>query len=160
MGCKVSAYWDVGQFSGKFLVADPNPDDPQLQQILVMNTHFDHVGVAARVESARFCVQKVLPPQSSQIQLSLFSKLKEIAAAEDDLVLLMGDFNCEPGSDPYKVLTATKTEGDDLVLLDTQHNPATTRASTKCGWSNDQSGVIDYIFVGNRYAATFSPKSL
>ena len=57
------------------------------------NTHFDHLGEQARLESARLLVTRV----------------KEIAGTAP--VIVTGDFNCRESSEPYLVLTdSTSTE--------------------------------------------------
>jgi len=52
------------------------------------NTHFDHVGENARIESARLIIKRI----------------KKMAAEYP--VILTGDINAVPGSEPYKILTA------------------------------------------------------
>ncbi|WP_424013838.1 endonuclease/exonuclease/phosphatase family protein [Halorubrum xinjiangense] len=67
-------------------------------RLLVVNTHFDHVSAHARRESARLLRERV----------------PEIAAAgeggsdETPPVVLVGDLNCTPGSEPHRILV----EGD------------------------------------------------
>jgi endonuclease/exonuclease/phosphatase family metal-dependent hydrolase len=96
------------------------------QKVWIFNTHFDHVGNVARVESAKLILQKI----------------KELNK-ENLPFIVMGDFNLEPDTDPIAVI---KTE-----LLDTRdvskfvfgptgtfnafefHKPVTKR--------------IDYIFI-------------
>lgn len=51
-----------------------------------LNTHLDHVAEQARVEGARLIVQRLA------------------AAGGDAPLLVTGDFNCMPGSEPYRVL--------------------------------------------------------
>ncbi len=55
------------------------------KQFFVFNTHFDHIGEMARLNSMKLIAQKI----------------KEIAGAEP--YVLMGDFNCEPNSPPYAI---------------------------------------------------------
>jgi endonuclease/exonuclease/phosphatase family metal-dependent hydrolase len=55
-------------------------------EFYVFNTHFDHMGVVARLESAKL----------------LRAKVAEIAG--DHPAVLIGDFNCLPGSPPYQWL--------------------------------------------------------
>jgi endonuclease/exonuclease/phosphatase family metal-dependent hydrolase len=57
--------------------------DNEKAEFYIINTHFDHMGVVARLESAKL----------------LRAKAAEIAGAAP--VLLIGDFNCLPGSPPY-----------------------------------------------------------
>lgn len=55
--------------------------------IYVFNTHFDHVGELARIESAKLIVSKI-----------------EKLAGINTKVILMGDFNCEPNGKAIEVL--------------------------------------------------------
>ncbi len=56
-------------------------------EFFVFNTHFDHLGLVARLESAKL----------------LRAKVAEIAG--DHPAIVIGDFNCLPGSPPYLWLT-------------------------------------------------------
>ncbi|EMA70966.1 endonuclease/exonuclease/phosphatase family protein [Halorubrum distributum] len=98
-------------------------------ELLVVNTHFDHVSAHARRESARLLRERV----------------PEIAAADEDdagetpPVLLVGDLNCTPGSEPHRILVGDEsvardgaTTGDALALRDAaadadlRHGPETS----------------------------------
>jgi len=97
------------------------------------NTHFDHVGALARANSATLLLKKIG------------------AIAADNPTILTGDFNAEPGSQPYKTLTAT--------LSDTSET-AKNRAGgvvTCPGFQVGRSGgvKIDYIFASKH----LTPKS-
>jgi len=99
-------------------------DDP----LLVVNTHFDHVSARARRESARL----------------LRDRLPEVATASetesDEAIptVLVGDFNCTPGSEPHRILvgddenTTGPADGDGLALRDAaaaadlRHGPETS----------------------------------
>ncbi len=54
--------------------------------LVFFNTHFDHMGTTARLESARLLRRQI-------------SKL-----ANDNPVIVTGDFNCDDGSPPYQAL--------------------------------------------------------
>lgn len=56
---------------------------------LHLNTHLDHVSALARYRSAGLILREI-------------AKLRGNAAAQDLPVLLTGDFNCSPGSRPYR----------------------------------------------------------
>jgi endonuclease/exonuclease/phosphatase family metal-dependent hydrolase len=59
-----------------------------------INTHFDHAGAKARLESSKLLlnhVQKLKSSSSSNVK-----------------VFLSGDFNCEESDEPYKLLTGGK----------------------------------------------------
>ncbi|MGV3486274.1 MAG: endonuclease/exonuclease/phosphatase family protein [Planctomycetaceae bacterium] len=62
-------------------------------ELVFFNTHFDHKGVVARVESARLLREKV----------------DEIGNGTP--VVVTGDFNAAEGSDPYKTLFARAADG-------------------------------------------------
>jgi len=68
------------------------------QRFFVFNTHFDHVGVTARENSADLIIKKI----------------KEINV--DNLpVVLMGDFNSEPDDAPIKTILKDLTDGSTLA---------------------------------------------
>ncbi|WP_436903333.1 endonuclease/exonuclease/phosphatase family protein [Halovenus halobia] len=64
------------------------------QRLTVCNTHFDHVGQQARLESVRVLRERV------------------DAAPPDRPVVVLGDFNAKPGSAPYEKLTGSDFERD------------------------------------------------
>ena len=95
------------------------------------NTHFDHMGVTARHESAKL----------------ILIKIREIAG--QDPVILTGDFNCSDTDTPYQVITTNPdyTLSDAMVDSKTKHHgPATTFAG-----NFRISGLIDhridFIFI-------------
>ncbi|WP_418283731.1 endonuclease/exonuclease/phosphatase family protein [Halorubrum sp. DTA46] len=72
------------------------------QELLVVNTHFDHVSARARRESARLLRER-LP------------KLADGATGESNPplpVVLVGDFNCTSGSEPHRILLGDDPEAD------------------------------------------------
>lgn len=69
------------------------------QEFYMLNTHFDHVGEKARLESARL-IKKWLR------QNVLSSNLP---------VIITGDFNCTPEEEPYRLLTQPDLDGPALV---------------------------------------------
>lgn len=70
------------------------------KRILVLNTHFAHNSENARLLSARL----------------IRDRLKELATPEIPVVV-MGDFNCRPGSPPYTVLLEEAGLGDTRATL-------------------------------------------
>lgn len=109
------------------------------QPIVHFNTHFDHLGRRARVESARLLLQKI----------------EEIAGA--DPVVVTGDFNCRETSAPYLLLTGRppfqSPSPAGAALRDTRYDallPAEGPARTFRGLLGIFGlGRIDYIFVKN-----------
>lgn len=104
-------------------------------ELLAVNTHFDHRGVEARLESGRLLVQKI----------------EELASVGGRRlpVVLTGDFNCRPGDAPYLAVTAH--EDASLRLLDAMphsRQPHQGGDSTSNGFRAITPGAkIDYIFV-------------
>jgi len=104
---------------------------------MVFNTHFDHIGVEARRHSAQLIIDKI----------------EELSG--DLPVILCGDFNLPPDSDPVQTLSAKFSDAFRVTEL-----PPHGEVGTWAGFSyDDEKGDrIDYIFVSDnirvlRYAA-------
>ncbi|WP_434520947.1 endonuclease/exonuclease/phosphatase family protein [Halorubrum sp. AS12] len=98
----------------------------------VVNTHFDHVSADARRESARLLRERI--PETAGGS--------ETESDGSTPVVLVGDLNCTPGSDPHRILVGDDPETDgntagipteDRVVLrdaataaDLRHGPATS----------------------------------
>jgi endonuclease/exonuclease/phosphatase family metal-dependent hydrolase len=98
----------------------------------LLNTHLDHVGETARRESARLLLRKVV----------------EIAGP-DGPVVLTGDFNATPDSEPYRILTTG--EGTRRALVDALHASTCPHHGPTSSW-NGFKGIepgrrIDFVFV-------------
>lgn len=99
-----------------------------------LNTHFDHQGVQAQLQSA-------LLLKSAVAQFPVNSK-----------VLLSGDFNVEPDSAPY--LALSKTLQDSAVVANTK---LSKNSGTFNGFGRDPAHAgqtIDFIFVSNNLTVT------
>ncbi|MDH4126242.1 MAG: endonuclease/exonuclease/phosphatase family protein [Gammaproteobacteria bacterium] len=70
------------------------------QKFWVFNTHFDHIGVMAREQSAMLIRAQI-------------ARINE----QDYPVLLMGDFNAEPDSKPIATLTASFEDASTVARL-------------------------------------------
>jgi endonuclease/exonuclease/phosphatase family metal-dependent hydrolase len=92
--------------------------------VFAFNTHFDHAGRLARINSASLIKQKI----------------KEIAG--DGQVILTGDLNSNSQEVPYRVLT---TEAYGYALTDIANG---NEEGTYCGFEVGKNGClrIDYIF--------------
>jgi endonuclease/exonuclease/phosphatase family metal-dependent hydrolase len=105
------------------------------RSLLFANTHFDHRGSQARLESARL----------------LISRLADLAGTGEKTlpVLLSGDFNCTAKQAPYAALTGS--EAGEAKLLDAQfisQQPHTGGDSTSNAFEALRPGAkIDFIFV-------------
>lgn len=71
------------------------PDAPPL---LLLNTHFDHIGQQARLESAKL----------------IRSQVGKLAAGSGSIIVT-GDFNAGEGSDPYRALFETRPDAPPLI---------------------------------------------
>ena len=96
------------------------------------NTHFDHMGVQARAESAKLILKKI----------------KEIAG--DGQVVLTGDFNCGDTEEPYRVITdanaAFHMKDTKAISKNPHHGPDASFAGT-FQISGLIDHMIDFIFV-------------
>jgi len=100
----------------------------------VFNTHFDHIGVLARRNSAKLIREKI----------------NEIANTAP--VILCGDFNCTNQDESYKTLTAKETIGLNLSDAGTlsMAKPYGSRYSYNAFQDSVQQGIIDFIFVSDK----------
>ncbi|MEW4448252.1 endonuclease/exonuclease/phosphatase family protein [Qipengyuania sp. JC766] len=100
------------------------------QQLRVLNTHFDHVGERARAESAR-----------------LIGEWASASIAAGIPVIVMGDLNSAPGSEPYAVISDAQ-----FGLVDTRgaskrapYGPTGTFSGFDIARNAEQ--PIDHVFV-------------
>jgi endonuclease/exonuclease/phosphatase family metal-dependent hydrolase len=97
------------------------------------NTHFDHLGRAARRESA----------------LLLATKIKAIAG--DTPVVVTGDFNSTADDDPFRILTRT-TPPTLVDAMTASREPHHGPTSTWNGFKAIEPGRrIDFVFVNPRF---------
>lgn len=109
------------------VLSDRTSDEP----LWVMNTHFDHQSHRARVESARLLRQQA----------------EQIAAGRK--LVLTGDFNCMPGSQPMQILT--DSEGPGMRYWDSIKQSETEPEGPSGTWNGfreiQEDRRIDFIFV-------------
>lgn len=106
---------------------------PKLQPLMFFNTHFDHRGVQARLESARLLRRRVAE------------------AGKTCRVILTGDFNAGADSEPYRAMFGTEG-GQSAPLVDVfrlQHPVQTGDEGTFSGFkvSATSGPRIDWIGV-------------
>lgn len=99
-------------------------------EYFVFNTHFDHVGEEARMKSARLLVDSI----------------RNIAGLEP--VIITGDLNCGPGSDPLNILSELFT---DSRLVAIEKNSVS--GTTFIGFPADltKGDIIDHIFISTHF---------
>lgn len=108
-------------------------DKAAKRNLLIVNTHFDHVGQVARVESAR------------QIRRWIAAHHKA-----NETVVLMGDFNAPVGSPPYAAIVEPGAGAlrDTLAISRTPHfGPLGTFTGFQIERNDPK--PIDHIFVGD-----------
>ncbi len=99
----------------------------------VFNTHFDHMGVVARRQSALLLVQKV----------------REIAGKLP--VIVLGDFNANPNDEPIQILTDRSNPDSLLDSQDLSSEPHYGPLGTFNGFKEVEGAApIDYIFIKNK----------
>jgi endonuclease/exonuclease/phosphatase family metal-dependent hydrolase len=96
------------------------------------NTHFDHVGVEARANSARLLLEKMA------------------AIAGEHPIVLSGDFNCVPTDAPYRLLTAEGSGFQDALFRSEtpHHGPLSTWSGFR--FPGEPGRRIDFIFVNEQ----------
>lgn len=100
--------------------------------VAFFNTHFDHRGTQAREESARLLLEKV-----------------EAHAAQYPVVVT-GDFNSNPQSIPYQLLTQDHTLRDALTISEVPHVGPHQSFSGFEATSSLPGDRIDYVFVSSQ----------
>ncbi|MDZ3832803.1 MAG: endonuclease/exonuclease/phosphatase family protein [Sphingopyxis sp.] len=103
-------------------------------RLLILNTHFDHVGATAQLESARQIRRWIAAHRQAR-----------------ESVIAMGDFNSPTGSPAYIAMAEGGALFDTLAISRTPHfGPR----GTFTAFQIDQSPAepIDHIFVGDRIA--------
>ena len=98
------------------------------KQFLVFNTHFDHVGVEARKNSASL----------------IFKKIREMVQDKNLPVILTGDFNLTPDTEPIQILQKYLSDSREVT-----EEPPYGPVGTFQGFKMDAplENRIDYIFV-------------
>lgn len=102
-------------------------DKENKKKFIFMNTHFDHVGVVARRESAKLILQKA----------------KELA--KELPLILTGDFNIDQHNEAYFTLANSKVVQDAYELAPLKYEPN----ATFNGWGKSLKADerIDHIFI-------------
>ncbi len=100
------------------------------KEFFFLNTHFDHIGVEARKNSAQLIIEKV----------------KKIA--RDKPFILTGDFNVPDDSDPYKLLAAAFNDAK-VVSQQGHYGPKGSWSTFAVCGDTKPDRRIDFIFVHN-----------
>lgn len=106
------------------------------KEFYLFNTHFDHVGIEARKNSAILIIKKV----------------RELAGDEDSLsfskpVIITGDFNSRPESDAYKIITE---EFSDAMKISRNGHYGSIVSFNGFSKELEEGNRIDFIFVNDK----------
>lgn len=114
------------------LLSDKENEDGD--PVLFINTHFDHRGAQARLESAKLIRKRV-------------DSLRRLA--DNPLVIITGDFNTGEATEPYKALLDGNEQLADTFR--TAHAERGEDEGTFNSWSGKKSGQrIDWILADSR----------
>ena len=96
---------------------------------MAVNTHFDHVGVKARRESAKLIMRKI----------------QEIVGKQPAVVT--GDFNVTEDDEAYTTMTTNDFKFNDAYHMTTNHTGATYTWHNFCKIPPSEAEKIDFIFI-------------
>ncbi|RZK89551.1 MAG: endonuclease/exonuclease/phosphatase family protein, partial [Pedobacter sp.] len=105
-------------------------DKERKQEFFVFNTHYDHVGVKARIESAKLIKQKI----------------QEIAPKLP--VVYTGDLNVTPDTEAIATIKSFLQDAKE-ISVEQPYGPAGTFNSFD--FNSELKNRIDYIFVNNGF---------
>ncbi len=127
---KVSFGWDAQKYH-RICTWAKLQDKRSGKVLQIWNTHFDHEAVEARRNSARLVLAKV----------------KEVAS-QGIPVILLGDLNATPDSEPYRMLASSLHDTRSLSKLP-PYGPVGTFNAFK--YDTPATERIDHIFVGEGF---------
>ena len=96
---------------------------------MAINTHYDHIGVQARKESAKL----------------IMSKIKSIVG--DRPAVVTGDFNITEDNEAYSTMVNSESKMNDAYHMTAHHTGAPYTFHDYCRKSPLKAHKIDYIFV-------------
>lgn len=107
-------------------------------KVVVMSTHFDHVGAEARKNSAKLLIEFA----------DEWSRARGTAQPPPSAVLVGGDFNCQPDDEAYKMMTAPGSGMSDVSdLVPESKHYGNHLTYTSFGESGEHPQRIDFLFV-------------
>lgn len=101
------------------------------KKVWVFNTHFDHVGDTARIESAKLIIEKI----------------KRLIAQQNYPVIVTGDFNSQPTDTPVQYISQY-LNNTRMISEMKPYGPADTWNAFK--FQEVPKGWIDYVFVSKK----------
>lgn len=125
---KISVGWDAAM--ERICTFGLFEDKATKQQFFVFNTHFDHIGKLARVNSAALILEKTKTLNPDNLP-----------------VIVMGDFNLKPESDPIQLLSKALNDSEK-VSISKPFGP--TGTFNGFNFNKPVSDRIDYIFTSKQ----------
>ncbi len=98
------------------------------KKLWVFNTHFDHVGATARIESAKLIIERI----------------KELTANQNYPVVLTGDLNAQPTDAPVQYISQHLNNARMISAMP-PYGPVATWNAFK--FDEVPKGLIDHVFV-------------
>ncbi|PHH87685.1 hypothetical protein CDD83_8531 [Cordyceps sp. RAO-2017] len=115
-------------------------------RVVVMSTHFDHMGVEARANSAKLLIE--------------FAREWGVAgqaAAGPSAVLIGGDFNSTPDEEAYRIMTASGSGMSDISdLVPESRRYGNQLTYTSFGEPNEKPQRIDFLFIREPRSASIT----
>lgn len=106
-------------------------------RVVVMSTHFDHVGKKAREHSAELLIDFASEWSS-----------KGSDGTAPSAVLIGGDFNSEPSDNAYKTMVAPDSGMSDIAdLVPEQYRYGNKMTYTSFGEPGERPMLIDFLFI-------------
>lgn len=104
-------------------------------KVVVMSTHFDHMGVQARKNSAALLIE-------------FAEEWSHVKGQSPSAVLIAGDFNSQPDDEAYKVMTAPASGMSDLSdLVPESRHYGNHLTYTSFGEPSEYPQRIDFLFI-------------
>lgn len=131
----VTKGWDAACF--RIVTWGRLKDTRTKKNLYLFNTHFDHLGDVARRESAKLLLERVDQTAGSYP------------------VVVTGDFNSPPESEPYRIITKGLPGKEAARLTDTKHGARYAHHGPRVTFTGFQSSYppgdppIDHVFIKN-----------
>jgi len=100
------------------------------KKLMVLNTHFDHIGKVARAESAKLILKKASELNTENLPL-----------------ILMGDFNAIHVEEPIQLLSAALKDASKEALV----KMLASGTFNAFKWNEIPTNIIDYIFLNDGF---------
>ncbi|RDA90602.1 hypothetical protein CP533_6922, partial [Ophiocordyceps camponoti-saundersi (nom. inval.)] len=111
-------------------------------RVVVMSTHFDHMGVVARANSAKLLIN--------------FAREWSAESQRPSVVLIGGDFNSPPNDEAYRVMTAPGSGMSDVSSLVPESKRYGNEITYTSFGEGEEPSRIDFLFIQELRTATIN----